>query len=152
MNQVSARSTFRETLSLPQIVALYIGAVVGSGILFIPEMTAELAGPASILAWMAMSVLVVPTSRHSCQTDGIASCRRPFCCSGASSAGRPSRTHSYGSQLSAASLSVMVQLSLGLYPFLGWSGLYPVAILLIVTAWEWRKLRRMGSVVGNSPE
>ncbi|WP_426446259.1 APC family permease [Paenibacillus sp. S-38] len=50
----------RPSLGLPQIVALYIGSVIGSGILLIPGLAAELAGPASILAWLAMSVLVVP--------------------------------------------------------------------------------------------
>ncbi|MFD0589510.1 APC family permease [Paenibacillus sp. GCM10027627] len=50
----------KPVLKLPQIVALYIGSVVGSGILLIPGMAAEIAGPASILAWLAMSVLVVP--------------------------------------------------------------------------------------------
>ncbi|MCR2806039.1 APC family permease [Paenibacillus soyae] len=50
----------RQVLRLPQIIALYIGSVVGSGILLIPGMAAEAAGPASILAWLAMSLLVVP--------------------------------------------------------------------------------------------
>lgn len=73
MNQASTKSAFQETLSLPQIVALYIGAVVGSGILLIPGLTAELAGPASILAWMVMSILVVPMAI----TMGLLSARHP---------------------------------------------------------------------------
>ncbi|WP_134682944.1 APC family permease [Brevibacillus migulae] len=54
------QSVFQKTLSLPQIAALYMGAVVGSGILLIPGLTAELAGPASMIAWLVMSVLVIP--------------------------------------------------------------------------------------------
>ncbi|MDF2682993.1 MAG: amino acid permease [Brevibacillus sp.] len=73
MNQTTTKSAFQETLSLPQIVALYIGAVVGSGILLIPGLTAELAGPASILAWMVMSILVVPMAI----TMGLLSAKHP---------------------------------------------------------------------------
>jgi amino acid efflux transporter len=51
---------FRKVLSLPQIVALYIGSVLGSGILLIPGLAAEMAGPASVIAWFAMSILVIP--------------------------------------------------------------------------------------------
>lgn len=51
---------FRKVLTLPQIIALYFGAVIGSGILLIPGLAAEAAGPASVVAWLAMSVLVVP--------------------------------------------------------------------------------------------
>ncbi len=63
----------RETLSLPQIVALYIGAVLGSGVLLIPGLAAEIAGPASIVAWLAMSLLVVPMAI----TMGLLSARHP---------------------------------------------------------------------------
>ncbi|TGV08816.1 amino acid permease, partial [Mesorhizobium sp. M00.F.Ca.ET.186.01.1.1] len=41
-----------KTLRLPPIVALYIGAVIGSRVLLIPGLAAEKAGPASILAWL----------------------------------------------------------------------------------------------------
>jgi hypothetical protein len=47
-------------LRLPQVVALYTGAVLGSGILILPGLAAELAGPASLIAWGLMAVLVVP--------------------------------------------------------------------------------------------
>lgn len=62
-----------KSLGLPQIVALYIGAVVGSGILLIPGLAAEKAGPASILAWLLMSVLVLPMAI----TMGLLSARYP---------------------------------------------------------------------------
>lgn len=47
-------------LKLPHIVALYIGAVLGSGILILPGLSADLAGPASLVAWALMGLLVVP--------------------------------------------------------------------------------------------
>lgn len=53
-------TNLRKVLRLPQIIALYIGSVIGSGILLIPGMAAEVAGPASILAWFVMSILVIP--------------------------------------------------------------------------------------------
>lgn len=69
----ASHKAFQETLSLPQIVALYIGAVVGSGILLIPGLTAELAGPASIIAWLVMSILVIPMAL----TMGLLSAKYP---------------------------------------------------------------------------
>jgi len=62
-----------KTLGLPQIVALYIGAVIGSGVLLIPGLAAEKAGPASILAWLVMSILVLPMAI----TMGLLSARYP---------------------------------------------------------------------------
>lgn len=62
-----------KTLGLPQIVALYVGAVIGSGVLLIPGLAAEKAGPASILAWLLMSILVVPMAI----TMGLLSARYP---------------------------------------------------------------------------
>lgn len=53
-------NNFKATIRLPQAVALYIGAVLGSGILIIPGLAAEIAGPASMIAWGAMMVLVLP--------------------------------------------------------------------------------------------
>ncbi len=48
------------SLSLWQIIPLYIGSVLGSGILLLPGLTADSAGPASILAWVLMSILAIP--------------------------------------------------------------------------------------------
>ncbi|ERI95711.1 amino acid permease [Clostridiales bacterium oral taxon 876 str. F0540] len=53
-------NNFNKTIRLPQAIALYIGAVLGSGILIIPGLAAEMAGPASMLAWGAMMILVLP--------------------------------------------------------------------------------------------
>lgn len=60
-------------LRLPQVVALYTGAVLGSGILILPGLAAELAGPASLIAWGLMAVLVVPMAL----TMGLLSARYP---------------------------------------------------------------------------
>jgi amino acid efflux transporter len=54
------KQTFQRSIGLPQAVALYIGAVLGSGVLLVPGMAAEIAGPASLLAWGLMTVLVLP--------------------------------------------------------------------------------------------
>jgi amino acid efflux transporter len=43
-----------------QGVALYAGSVLGSGVLLIPAVAAELAGPASLLAWILMAVVTLP--------------------------------------------------------------------------------------------
>ncbi len=48
------------TLKLPLIVAFYTGAVLGSGILIVPGLAADLAGPASLIAWGSMAILVIP--------------------------------------------------------------------------------------------
>lgn len=50
----------QQKIGLPQITALYVGAVLGSGILLIPGLAADLSGPASLLAWGIMSLLVLP--------------------------------------------------------------------------------------------
>jgi len=52
--------TDHSALRLPQIVALYVGAVVGCGILILPGLTADIAGPASIVSWAVMSLLSLP--------------------------------------------------------------------------------------------
>ncbi|MFF9482215.1 APC family permease [Streptomyces sp. NPDC014733] len=47
-------------LSLAQGTALYVGAVLGTGVLALPGLTARAAGPASLVAWAALVVLSVP--------------------------------------------------------------------------------------------
>src|ERR1700760_1741308 len=46
------RSSF--TLSLPRGTALYIGALLGPGLLLLPGLAARQAGPASIVAWAGL--------------------------------------------------------------------------------------------------
>jgi amino acid efflux transporter len=47
-------------LSVPRGAALYIGALIGPGLLLVPSLAAQAAGPASILAWGALLVLSAP--------------------------------------------------------------------------------------------
>ena len=65
--------TFPATLRFPQVLALYIGSVLGSGILILPGLAAEAAGPASLVAWGMMSLLVIPMAL----TMGLLSVRYP---------------------------------------------------------------------------
>jgi amino acid efflux transporter len=41
-------------LTVPRATALYIGALLGPGLLLLPGLAAEQAGPASVLAWLAL--------------------------------------------------------------------------------------------------
>lgn len=50
----------RRSLTWIQGTAVAIGAVLGSGVLILPAITAEQSGPASILAWLGMSLLAFP--------------------------------------------------------------------------------------------
>src|ERR1700761_5980172 len=45
------------SLSVPRAAALYIGALLGPGLLLLPGLAAAQAGPASILAWAGLLVL-----------------------------------------------------------------------------------------------
>jgi amino acid efflux transporter len=47
-------------LSVPRGAALYIGALIGPGLLLVPSLAAQTAGPASILAWAALLALSAP--------------------------------------------------------------------------------------------
>jgi amino acid efflux transporter len=47
-------------LSTRSATALYIGAVLGPGVLLVPALAAEAAGPASVLAWGALLLLSAP--------------------------------------------------------------------------------------------
>jgi amino acid efflux transporter len=44
-------------------IALYVGAVLGPGVLLLPALAAEAAGPASVIAWVALLALSVPLAR-----------------------------------------------------------------------------------------
>ena len=50
----------RRTLGLWHGVALYAGSVLGTGVLVLPAIAAETAGPASLLAWLALVLLSAP--------------------------------------------------------------------------------------------
>ncbi|MFH8344257.1 APC family permease [Streptomyces sp. NPDC018045] len=47
-------------LTAGQGTALYVGAVLGTGVIALPALAAEVAGPASLLAWIAMVVISAP--------------------------------------------------------------------------------------------
>jgi amino acid efflux transporter len=48
------------TLSTRSGTALYVGAVLGPGVLLLPALAAEAAGPSSVLAWAALLALSAP--------------------------------------------------------------------------------------------
>src|SRR2546423_13357685 len=47
-------------LTVPRGAALYVGALVGPGLLLVPALAAHAAGPASIVAWAGLLVLSAP--------------------------------------------------------------------------------------------
>lgn len=47
-------------LGIWQGTALYVGAVLGTGILYLPALAVHIAGPASIVAWAGLVVLSIP--------------------------------------------------------------------------------------------
>ncbi|WP_460347509.1 APC family permease [Actinoallomurus acanthiterrae] len=47
-------------LTLAQGTAMYVGAVLGTGVIALPALAARVAGPASLLAWLALVVLSAP--------------------------------------------------------------------------------------------
>ncbi|KUO96360.1 APC family permease [Ferroacidibacillus organovorans] len=53
-------SQLKRSLTWVQGTAIAIGAVLGSGILILPAVTAEQAGPASLISWLLMSLLAFP--------------------------------------------------------------------------------------------
>jgi amino acid efflux transporter len=53
-------SETRGSLGLVQATALYVGAVLGTGVLVLPAIAAETAGPASLIAWVTLIALSVP--------------------------------------------------------------------------------------------
>jgi amino acid efflux transporter len=58
--RIAGTRELQRTVTLPQAVALYAGAVVGAGVLILPGVAAADAGPASLLAWGIDGLLGVP--------------------------------------------------------------------------------------------
>ena len=50
----------RGSVGAVQATALYVGAVLGTGVLVLPAIAAETAGPASLIAWAALVGLSIP--------------------------------------------------------------------------------------------
>lgn len=55
-----ATTGLRRQIGLGPAVALYVGAVVGAGVLILPGTAAALAGPGSLVAWLIDSLLGIP--------------------------------------------------------------------------------------------
>jgi len=53
-------NTLRKSIRLREGVFMYIGSVLGGGILVTPAIAANLAGPASLVAWILLSLLSYP--------------------------------------------------------------------------------------------
>jgi amino acid efflux transporter len=50
----------KPTITFSQGIALYMGAVLGSGILILPGYTVHAAGPAALISWLVLSLLSIP--------------------------------------------------------------------------------------------
>ena len=55
-----SRVTETGRLSLGQGTALYVGAVLATGVIALPALAADVAGPASLLAWLGLAVVSAP--------------------------------------------------------------------------------------------
>jgi len=60
VGEISGPPVTRGTLTVAQGTALSVGAVLGTGVITLPALAAELAGPASLVAWAALVLLSVP--------------------------------------------------------------------------------------------
>ena len=52
--------SLQKSLGLTHGVALYVGSVLGTGVLVLPAIAVKTAGPASLLAWLALILLSLP--------------------------------------------------------------------------------------------
>lgn len=53
-------SQLQRVLGWPEGAALTIAAVLGSGVLYLPALSANLAGPGALIAWIGMGLLCIP--------------------------------------------------------------------------------------------
>jgi amino acid efflux transporter len=88
-----AATTAGGRLSLPQGVALYVGAVLGTGVIALPALAADAAGPASLLAWLGLVLASIPLA----STFAVLGARHPDA-GGVSTYAR----HAFGPQAAAA--------------------------------------------------
>ena len=63
----------KKTITLRHAVALYVSSVLGSGVLVLPGLAAQIAGPASLIAWFVLSLASYPFA----YTFATLSARRP---------------------------------------------------------------------------
>lgn len=59
-NSDVAKHSLKKAIKLRHAVALYVSSVLGSGVLVLPGLAAQLAGPASLVAWFVLSVASYP--------------------------------------------------------------------------------------------
>src|SRR5512145_3059658 len=52
--------TLQKTITLQHAIALYVSSVLGSGVLVLPGLAAQIAGPSSLIAWIILSLLSYP--------------------------------------------------------------------------------------------
>jgi amino acid efflux transporter len=55
-----ADNKLKKAITLRHAVALYVSSVLGSGVLVLPGLAAQLAGPASLVAWVILSLASYP--------------------------------------------------------------------------------------------
>lgn len=60
MNQQSSPASRHGSLTVLQGAALYVGAVLGTGVIALPALASNVAGPASLIAWLVLVVLSAP--------------------------------------------------------------------------------------------
>ncbi|GIJ32550.1 APC family permease [Micromonospora sediminimaris] len=60
MTQTRATPVTGGRLTAAQGTALYVGAVLGTGVIALPALAAEAAGPASLLAWLLLVIVSAP--------------------------------------------------------------------------------------------
>src|SRR5690242_2976801 len=65
--------SLRKAMTMRYAVALYMSSVLGSGVLVLPGLAAQIAGPASLVAWVALSMISYPLA----YTFASLSARRP---------------------------------------------------------------------------
>ncbi|MDA8346452.1 MAG: amino acid permease [Thermaerobacter sp.] len=53
-------TSLRKALGWREGAALTIASVLGSGVLYLPALTARLAGPGGLLAWIGMGIMIIP--------------------------------------------------------------------------------------------
>ncbi len=70
---VHQANSLRKTIKLRHAIALYVSSVLGSGVLVLPGLAAQIAGPASLIAWVLLAFASYPFA----YTFASLSARRP---------------------------------------------------------------------------
>ncbi|HEX2395131.1 MAG TPA: amino acid permease [Bacteroidales bacterium] len=65
--------SLQKTITLRHAIALYVSSVLGSGVLVLPGLAAQIAGPSSLIAWIVLSLASYPFAF----TFGSLSARKP---------------------------------------------------------------------------